>query len=145
MKDYDDFLYSRIGGGNGSETTILSSLARLDLDPWHVARQLSAIPKDEATRHLTRLLAGHSIGAALQPSLDLQTSVDRLPARQRMFGRPIVWRKRYLVPVVFFGANMLLFGLLCLSLLVPRPEKDVGSAKHVDPLKIRCVTGIHCR
>lgn len=62
--EFDDFLYARIGADrNETPLSVLSALARLKLDPWKEAAELSELPKDIATQRLA-------------------TSIARLPAGQ---------------------------------------------------------------
>ncbi|BDW90197.1 hypothetical protein [Thalassospira tepidiphila] len=54
---YDRFLQTRIGAGlNGTPVTTLSMLARLGLDPWQVARDLSAMSKETAWATLEKVM-----------------------------------------------------------------------------------------
>lgn len=51
---FDDFLYAIIGEEeNGAELSVISALARLDLDPWEEAARLSGLNKEAATVSLT--------------------------------------------------------------------------------------------
>jgi hypothetical protein len=57
--DYGPFLYASVGDeGNGMVLSVLSMLARRDLDPWKEAAELAALPIDAATRRLASLIAG---------------------------------------------------------------------------------------
>lgn len=52
--EFNDFLYALIGEEkNGTELTVISALARLDLDPWGEAARLSGLDKEAATVSLT--------------------------------------------------------------------------------------------
>jgi hypothetical protein len=54
---FDDFLYAPIGADkNGSALSVLSALARLNLDPWQEAAELSEMPKDLAAARLEKLI-----------------------------------------------------------------------------------------
>ena len=45
--EFDDFLYAPIGADEGEmPLSVLSALARSDLDPWQEAAELSDLPKD---------------------------------------------------------------------------------------------------
>ena len=66
--DYDGFLYAFVGADrNGSMVTVLSTLARLGLDPWKEASELTGLSKGAA---LTRL------GVLLKKSSDVPTLTD---------------------------------------------------------------------
>lgn len=55
---FDRFLHEPIGeDSNGMLLTVLSALARLDIDPWEEAAALSRLPGVAATRKLALLLA----------------------------------------------------------------------------------------
>jgi hypothetical protein len=56
--DFDEFLFAQIGEGkNGMLLSVLSVLARLDLDPWQEANSLAGLPRKTAADRLARLLA----------------------------------------------------------------------------------------
>ena len=56
--EFDDFLYAPIGADrNEMPLSVLSALARLDIDPWEEAAELSELPKDTATQRLASLIA----------------------------------------------------------------------------------------
>ena len=56
--EFDDFLYAPIGTDrNEMPLSVLSALARLDIDPWEKAAELSELPKDIATQKLASLIA----------------------------------------------------------------------------------------
>ena len=52
--DYDAFLFARAGDDrNGAAVTVLSVLARLDLEPWTEAQELARLGRDDAQVRLT--------------------------------------------------------------------------------------------
>jgi hypothetical protein len=56
--EFDDFLYAPVGADGGDmPLSVLSALARLDVDPWQEAAELSELPKGTATQRLATLLA----------------------------------------------------------------------------------------
>ena len=56
--EFNDFLYAPIGAErNEMPLSVLSALARLNVDPWEEAAQLSELPKDTATQRLATLIA----------------------------------------------------------------------------------------
>src|ERR1022692_2866186 len=71
--EFNDFLYSPIGEDkNGLLVTVLSALARQDVDPWQEAADLDGLPRDTAVQKLTSIIAtlpGH------QPMLDDPTPI----------------------------------------------------------------------
>lgn len=77
--EFDDFLFAAIREHyNGMPLTVVSALARLDLDPWHEAAGLAAVSVETATAKLSSLLDG-----LLDPTLkqlDPSTTTARLIA-----------------------------------------------------------------
>ncbi|MGA2495611.1 MAG: hypothetical protein ABSF67_22205 [Roseiarcus sp.] len=56
--EFDKFLGAPIGEGrNGTPLSVLSALARLDVDPWQEAASLARMPVDAAATRLTALIA----------------------------------------------------------------------------------------
>ena len=56
--EFDKFLYAPIGEGrNGTTLSVLSALARLDVDPWQEAASLARMPREAATARLTAMIA----------------------------------------------------------------------------------------
>jgi hypothetical protein len=54
---YDDFLYAPVGEStNGALLTVLSVLARQNLDPWREAADLSRMPQDTAAQRLISMI-----------------------------------------------------------------------------------------
>jgi hypothetical protein len=75
--EFDDFLYAPIGADrNEMPLSVLSALARLDVDPWEEAAELSELPKDTATQKLASLIARLPGGQWAQA--DSRAIADRL-------------------------------------------------------------------
>ncbi len=56
--EYDAFLFAPIGEEkNGMLLSVVSALARLDIDPWQEAAKLARLPEATATQRLTSLIA----------------------------------------------------------------------------------------
>jgi hypothetical protein len=56
--EFDDFLYAPIVvESNGMLLSVLSALARLNVDPWEEAARLARLPCEVATRTLMKLIA----------------------------------------------------------------------------------------
>jgi hypothetical protein len=56
--EYDDFLFAPIADdAAGVPQTVLTTLARLNLDPWDEAATLFRLPRDSATERLASLIA----------------------------------------------------------------------------------------
>jgi hypothetical protein len=75
--EFEDFLYALIGSDkNNMPLSVLSALARLNVDPWEEAAELMELPKDAATRRLAALIGRLPGGRYLQA--DPKTSAGRL-------------------------------------------------------------------
>lgn len=56
--EFNDFLYAPIGvERNEMQLSVLSALARLNLDPWGEAAELAELPRHAATQRLASLIA----------------------------------------------------------------------------------------
>jgi len=75
--EFDDFLFAPIGDeGNGMLLSVLSALARLDVDPWLEAANLARMPKETATERMASLIAALPDRPSAQP--DSATVAARL-------------------------------------------------------------------
>ena len=73
--EFDPFLYAPVGEErNGMSLSVLSALARLEMDPWQEAATLTKMPAQDATVRLASLLASLPSEAAtlLAPSTILR-------------------------------------------------------------------------
>jgi hypothetical protein len=69
-REFDKFLYASVGDDhNGVPLTVLSALARMDVDPWEEAARLMHLPQASAVTHLAGLLGAlrNSPVASLDP------------------------------------------------------------------------------
>ena len=56
--EYEAFLFAPIGeDGHGMLLSVLSALARLNVDPWQEAAKLAGLPVNSATQRLASLIA----------------------------------------------------------------------------------------
>jgi len=56
-REFDRFLYASVGDdNNGMPLTVLSALARMDVDPWEEASKLTQLPQESAVTQLACLL-----------------------------------------------------------------------------------------
>jgi hypothetical protein len=77
--EYNDFLFAPIGEDrNGMLVSVLSGLARSDVDPWQEAAKLAALPGETATQRLASLIGALPDRVALYP--DTRTIAVRLVA-----------------------------------------------------------------
>jgi hypothetical protein len=75
---YNDFLFAPIcEEANGVRLSVVSALARMDVDPWEEAKRIAAMPKAIAER-------------ALLPILDRVLSKNRNPSETEMIATRLV-------------------------------------------------------
>jgi hypothetical protein len=68
-REFDDFLFASIGEDrNGTTLSVLSALARFDVDPWQETASLARMPKERARERLAALIAATPMDAATGPS-----------------------------------------------------------------------------
>jgi hypothetical protein len=112
--EFDDFLFAPIGEErDGMLLTVLSVLARLDLDPWQEAAELARLPGKTATQRLTSLIAALPDGPSVH--LDPETIAARLiqrlprragsnvPSRETLLGIGAVINSQAVLLVVFMA------------------------------------------
>jgi hypothetical protein len=76
----DDFLFAPIGyEKNGMTLTVLSALARQDIDPWREAASLAQMPRESATMRMSSLIA--QLPEKLSSRSDPEAIAARLVAR----------------------------------------------------------------
>jgi hypothetical protein len=77
--EFDNFLFASIGNDqNGTPLSVLSALARFDVDPWQETAALAGMPKERATERLAVLIGAAS--ADLATGLYAETIAARLVA-----------------------------------------------------------------
>ena len=55
--EFDQFLYASVEeGGSGAHLSVLSALARLEVDPWQEAANLAQMSRESATQRLASLI-----------------------------------------------------------------------------------------
>jgi len=110
--EFNRFLFAPVGeDGTGMLVTVLSALARLDLDPWQEAANLARLPGLTATERLTSLLAALPDRLLAQPdsgtiaarliALLPRPAISNLVAHQTLWGGGAVTRQRALAQVIF--------------------------------------------
>jgi hypothetical protein len=55
---FDDFLFASVRDDRNGPLSVLSALARLDVDPWQMAATLAQLPRAAAVQRLASLFAG---------------------------------------------------------------------------------------
>ena len=134
--EFDPFLFASIGADrNGMPLSVLSALARVDVDPWQEAARLTALPTAAATRSLAALLAarpdgttgGGATAARLIALLPQRTGVTSQLSR-RLPGAGATIAPRVQLPVILlliFMACMLAVDALTAT---RRPPAQIGQA-----------------
>jgi hypothetical protein len=85
---YDEFLYAQLGEeANGMQLSVLSALARQNMDPWEIARRLTSLPREPAILFLTPLLARIPAGLAA-PEDTAARLIAMLPAQHVPTAKP---------------------------------------------------------
>jgi hypothetical protein len=70
--EFDEFLLAPIGEDrNGGLLSVLSALARMDIDPWEEAAKLAQLPVETAIRTLASLIAALPGGASARPDPEM--------------------------------------------------------------------------
>ena len=80
--EFDRFLFAPVGEEeNGMTLSLLSALARLNIDPWEETALLAAIPKERAKLKLTAIIATTTKALRNAPSAELTAArlVELLP------------------------------------------------------------------
>jgi hypothetical protein len=120
--EFDEFLYATIGEeSNGMLLSVLSALARLNLDPWDEASRLARLPRESVIQFLETLIAGLPRGssACADPQLHAKRLSALLP--QSMMDRSerpnskspfalTVDRRGLVRYVIYYAALAALFG-----------------------------------
>jgi hypothetical protein len=96
-REFDKFLFASVGDdGNGMPLTVLSALARMDVDPWEEASKLTQLPKQSAVTQLASLLGalrnapaiGMDLARIAAPLIALLPSPrDRAPPMPKVFAQ----------------------------------------------------------
>jgi hypothetical protein len=124
--EFDDFLYASIGvENNGMLLSVLSALARLNVDPWEEAARLARLPREAASRFLANLIAAQPAGSSQRadPETEALRLIALLPQRvaapsnpEAPSTGPISTRPRLirhliyyiLLTLIFFGSQWIL-------------------------------------
>ncbi|MGO9742272.1 MAG: hypothetical protein ACLPN5_12305 [Roseiarcus sp.] len=70
-REFDDFLSASIGEDrNGTSVSVLSALARMDVDPWQETASLARMPRERATERLAAVIAAARKDSAMSPAVE---------------------------------------------------------------------------
>jgi hypothetical protein len=110
--EFDDFLFAPIGKDrNDVPLSVLSALARLDIDPWLEAAELARLPRETATQRLASSIAAlpdgpsayleqGTMAARLIALLPSRTS-SKTPSRETLLGGGAAINPRAVLPMIF--------------------------------------------
>ena len=135
--EFNDFLFATIGeDGKGMQLSVVSALARLDIDPWQEAIKLAQLSTEAATQRLSSLIAALPKGQLEQ--LDIRTIAARLiallpsqvrstiPSRETLLGSPRTNNPR---AVIYAIVMALVLGAQCVKeSRLPSTQIDTTSA-----------------
>jgi hypothetical protein len=141
--EFDDFLFAPIGeDNNGMPLSVVSALARLDVDPWAQADKLARLPGKASVVELASLIAALPDGPAARP--DPGTTAARLVALLPRRHSSDVWARKRLPgvdsvfhsPVVRYQIFYVIFILLMLlsQWLAARYQASAPTGKDPTPL-----------
>jgi hypothetical protein len=66
--DFDEFLYAPVGESNDAmPLSVLSALARQNVDAWEEAAELAQLPKESAIARLTSMISSATVGSSPTP------------------------------------------------------------------------------
>jgi hypothetical protein len=136
--EFDSFLFAPIGEDrNGMLVSVLSALARLDIDPWQAADELARLPQAEAIQRLALLIAPLPDGPSTHR--DPVTSADRLIALLPRLGGSIVPSSARLFDVgegtsgavvcAFFILMVVMMGQVFMASYIPQVQLDSAPVK----------------
>ena len=120
--EFDAFLYAPVDEeGKGVLLSVLSALARLDVDPWREAAELARMPRGAASQRLASLIAAlpNAPAARLAPATIADRLIKLLPrgdrssvvSRERLLRGDPATRSRTI-------ANMILINLLMMAFML---------------------------
>jgi hypothetical protein len=124
--EFDDFLFAPIcEDRNGMLLSVLSALARLDVDPWQEAAKLAQLPDETATQKLASLIAAlpdwpsaHLDPGAIAPRLIAllpRRASSKIPSRKTLLRVGAETNSRTAIYVIFYVIFMaFLLGAQCI-------------------------------
>jgi hypothetical protein len=143
---YNEFLFATVGEDrNDMPLSVVSALARLDLDPWLEAAELARMPAHGAAQRLSALLESVSYGRSVEAGQDGLAAklVSLLPSPASTSGQALVHGADGATPHIFRSVwimQLLILASMAISLVVGReapgahgtpsaPERAAATAK----------------
>jgi len=136
-KEFDDFLFAPVGEDtNGMSLSVLSVLARMDIDPWQEAAALSGLPGKSATRRLASLIEAlpDVPSARRDPATTAARLIALLPSRVAAGTVPRKTFSRFKAAPQLRAILIAVFIVLAMSAqyyLAQRQAPDGNNAPHV--------------
>ena len=133
-REFEQFLYASVGDdNNGMPLTVLSALARMDVDPWEEASKLTKLPQESAVTRLAGLLGAlrHACPVSVDPARIavplialLPRPLGRAPLTLKALAQAAPTKHPVAVSTLLSGLTYLifmLFGHWLLGVQAPRP------------------------
>src|SRR5271165_3669647 len=116
-REFDNFLFAPLGDDqNGPPLSVVSALARLEVDPWKEALSLARMPREQAKERLTSLIASLPKGStASQSPKTIAARLIALLPQAGNFNTPAPATLRQVAPIPH---SRLFIGLCVLGLFV---------------------------
>ena len=138
--EFDEFLFAAIGEDrNGTTLSVLSALARLDVDPWREATSLARMSREAAAERLTALIDTLPCepASAIPSKTSAAALVALLPKSKSPAARPYdavvtgtgLSRTQTLLAVGAFAVMMLVVAAVS-TRLSPGPKEGANSSAH---------------
>jgi hypothetical protein len=128
---FDDFLYASIGEEkSGMLLSVLSALARLDIDPWQEADRLAQLPKDLARQSLASLIVGLPSGrwAPSDSTVIAARLAQLLPSRNNSKASSVVANRSVLETIRHLAVMWLIYAAVCGTLLIVEGKREPPSS-----------------
>ena len=139
--EFDDFLFAPIAEeSNGMMLSVISALARLDLDPWQEASNLAGLPGETATKRVASLLIAalpdgpsarrdpEAIAARLTALLPRRANPN-IARRTTLLGADNVKKLRAGIAMYVVFMVFMLVAQLMMATRQPTAQVDSASAK----------------
>jgi hypothetical protein len=129
--DYDAFLFAPIADdATGMPQTVLTSLARLNLDPWDEAASLVRLPRESATERIASLLTVPAATAIHLVKLLHEPSIRRPPFEAAAPRQPEDASAKRVNKTVYYllAIAFLLIGLWAMAIGQTRITEDPAPA-----------------
>jgi hypothetical protein len=139
--EFNDFLFARIGEDkNEMPLSVLSALARLDIDPWQEAAELARLPGETASQRLASLIGALPDGPSAHPdpgtiarltALLPRRARAKILSREKLLGGGAVMNPRVLIYVIVINAIIALFTMGAQWISVSRQVPPQVDSAHV--------------